>query len=394
MASEEISTAAVASGTRPPRILQVLPELVTGGVERGAIDVGAAIARAGWSSTIVSAGGPMVRFAERAGVRHIAMPVDSKNPFTMHTNMIALSQLIEREDVDIVHARSRAPAWSAYYAAKRTGRTFMTTYHGTYSGWRNPIKRRYNEVMAKGERVIAISHFIAGHLREVYGIEAPRVVTIPRGIDTRVFDPMAVSAERMIKLAQAWRIPDGAPVVMLPGRLTRWKGQRVLIEAIARLGIKDIRCLLVGDDQGRGGFRAELEALAIARGLQGVVHITGPASDMAAAYMLSDVVVSASTDPEAFGRVSVEGQAMGRPVVATDHGGSRETVRVGETGWLVPPNDPAALAEAIKQALALGSEERARRAAIARRHVLDNYTVERMCEATLGVYADLLTGAR
>jgi len=394
MNSSETSIAGAADGTRPPKILQILPELVTGGVERGATDVAAAIVQAGWTSLIVSAGGPMVRLVERAGARHIQMPVNSKNPFTMHTNMIELSQLIEREGVDIVHARSRAPAWSAYFAAKRTGRIFMTTYHGTYSGWRNPIKRRYNEVMAKGERVIAISHFIAGHLKEVYGLEAPRVVTIPRGIDTRIFDPLAVSAERMIKLAQTWRIPDGVPVVMLPGRLTRWKGQTVLIEAIARLGLKDLRCLLVGDDQGRDGFRRELEALARARGVSANVHVTGPAPDMAAAYMLSDVVVSASTDAEAFGRVAVEGQAMGRPVVATDHGGSRETILPGETGWLVPPKDPIALADAIRQALALTPAERERRAEIARRHVLAHYTVERMCEATLRVYADLLAGKR
>lgn len=394
MNSSETSRADAVGGMRPPRILQVLPELVTGGVERGATDVAGAIAQAGWMSMMVSAGGPMVRFAERAGARHVQMPVDSKNPFTMHTNMIALSQLIEREDVDLVHARSRAPAWSAYFAARRTGRIFVTTYHGTYSGWRNPLKRRYNEVMAKGERVIAISHFIAGHLKEVYGIEAPRVVTIPRGIDMRIFDPTSVSAERMIKLAQNWRIPDGAPVVMLPGRLTRWKGQTVLIEAIARLGIKDLRCLLVGDDQGREGFRNELEALARARGVGANVHVTGPAPDMAAAYMLSDVVVSASTDPEAFGRVSVEGQAMGRPVVATDHGGSRETVLPGETGWLVPPKDPVALAEAIRRALALGPAEREKLAVISRRHVLAHYTVERMCQATLGVYAELLSERR
>ena len=194
----------------------------------------------------------------------------------------------------------------------------------------------------------------------------------------------------MIQLSQQWRLPDGLPVVLLPGRLTRWKGQTVLIEALARLQRDDFVALLVGDEQGRHGYRDELMELIQKRGLGAVVRLVGECRDMPAAYMLADVVVSASTDPEAFGRVAAEAQAMGRPVIATDHGGARETVLPGETGWLVPPGDAGALAGALAEALALEAPTRAAVAEVARAHILANFTVERMCEATLGVYAEIL----
>jgi len=199
-----------------------------------------------------------------------------------------------------------------------------------------------------------------------------------------------VPAVRMIALATAWRLPDGMPVVMLPGRLTRWKGQAVLIDALAELGRSDVRCLIVGSDQGRTGYREELEQQVAARNLGSVVHIVDHCRDMAAAYMLADVVVSASTDPEAFGRVAAEAQAMGRPVVATDHGGSRETVVPGETGWLVRPGSPSDMAQAIREALGLNARNRAVMAAKARAHVLENFTVARMQEQTLAVYREVL----
>jgi glycosyltransferase involved in cell wall biosynthesis len=202
-----------------------------------------------------------------------------------------------------------------------------------------------------------------------------------------------VGPSRLVQLMQAWRLVDGMPVVMLPGRLTRWKGQSVLIEALARLGRKDIRCVLVGSDQGRGGYRRELEELIVARGLGGVVHIVDHCSDMPAAYMLADVVVSASTDAEAFGRVAVEAQAMGRPVIASDHGGSRETVIEGATGWLTPPRDPAALAAALAAALELDAAAREELAAMAIAHARANFSKDAMCARTLAVYDELAARA-
>lgn len=371
-------------------VLQILPALVTGGVERGTIDVAAALAEAGWTSLVASEGGPMARELSRVGAEHITLPLASKNPMVIRRNTEALVELIEARGIDLIHARSRAPAWSAWAAAQRTGRHFVTTFHGTYNlGWFG-FKQRYNSVMTRGERVIAISDFIAEHVWRIYGVEPDRIRVVPRGIDLSRFDPARVSPERIIQLAQKWRLPDGYPVIMLPGRLTRWKGQAVLIEAIARLGRRNLRCLLVGSDQGRTGYRDFLVDLVKRRGLADVVHLTGECGDMPAAYMLTDVVVSASTDPEAFGRVAVEGQAMGRPVIATDHGASPETILTGRTGWLTPPGDVAALAEALDRFLSLDAAGRAGMAERGMAHVRAHFTKETMCARTLAIYDEVL----
>lgn len=375
---------------RQPVILQVLPALVTGGVERGTVDMAAAIVEAGWTSLVASAGGPMVRELERFGARHIQLPLQTRSPLAIRRNVRLLEDAIKTYGVDIVHARSRAPAWSAYRAAARTGCHFVTTFHGTYNLGPFGIKRGYNSVMQKGERVIAISHFIAEHLEREYGTDPERIRVIHRGVDLEKFDPARVSAERFIQLARQWRLADGAPLVMLPGRLTRWKGQTVLIEALAMLGRRDIRCVLVGSDQGRSKYRDELVRLIRKRGLTEVVHIVDHCNDMPAAYKLSDVVVSASTDPEAFGRVVVEAMAMGRPVIASAHGGAAETVIDGETGFLVPPADPRGLAEALDAVLGLSPPQRQWMADTCMDYVRTHFTKDLMCRQTLAVYGEVL----
>jgi glycosyltransferase involved in cell wall biosynthesis len=387
MTGAETSTAPATPGTRPPAVLQVLPRLVTGGVERGTVEVAAALVAAGWKAVVASAGGPMVRELERAGARHVELPLASKNPWTMRRNVERLAELIRREQIDIVHARSRAPAWSARAAARRAGSHFVTTFHNVYGdgSW---LKRRYNAVMAEGERVIAISHFVAAHAESRYGVPGERLRIIPRGVDFTRFDPERVSAERVIQLARQWRLPDGVPVVMLVGRLTRWKGQLVLVDAVARLRREDLRCLLVGT--GEGGYRRELLAAIKARGLDGVFQIVDDCRDIPAAYMLADVVVSASTRPEGFGRVIAEAQAMGRPVIATDHGGAREIVRPGETGWLVAADDPAPLASAVQDALALTAAARVDLAAAAIQHMRAHFTTRQMTDRTIAVYEEIL----
>jgi glycosyltransferase involved in cell wall biosynthesis len=299
-----------------------------------------------------------------------------------------LARLIRRLGVDIVHARSRAPAWSAWSAARATGRHFVTTFHNAYDAGTAP-KRWYNSVMARGERVIAISQFVADHAAQVYGIGPDRLRTIPRGVDLDVFDPGRVGAQRIVSLARQWRLPDGVPVVMLPARLTRWKGGLDFIAAVAALDRRDVCCLLVGSEQ-RRGFRRELEAAIERNRLAGLFRIVEECHDMPAAYMLADVVVSASSDPEGFGRVIIEAQAMGRPVVATDHGGARETIEPGLTGWLVPPGSPAGLAAAIGEALSLGESERSLFARRAIAHVASRYSRQAMCARTIEVYEELL----
>ncbi|PCJ56656.1 MAG: glycosyl transferase [Rhodospirillaceae bacterium] len=374
---------------RTPVVLQVLPAMVTGGVERGTVDIAASLVEAGWTSLVASAGGPMEHEIRRTGATHLTLPLASKNPFVMRQNAHRLAELVQTHGVDILHARSRAPAWSAAFAAKETHCHFVTTFHGTY-GAQNWLKRHYNAIMTRGERVIAISEFIAGHMRRIYGVEPSKLRIIPRGVKMETFDPARVSAERIIQLSRQWQLRDDAPVVLLPGRLTRWKGQNVLLEALARLGRRDVQCRLVGSDQGRVGYHRELEKKIGTLGLSGIVKIIEHCKDMPAAYMLADVVVSASTDPEAFGRIAAEAQAMGRPVLASDHGGARETVLANVTGRLTPPGDADALALALDWALGLTPEDRSRLAANARAHVAQNFTNAAMCKATLDVYREVL----
>lgn len=374
--------------TESPVILQVLPSLVTGGVEQGTLEIAQAVAAADGVALVASAGGRMVRSIERAGGKHFTLPLDTKNPIVIWRNAARLEALIRSEKVTLVHARSRAPAWSAWLACQRTGTHFVTTYHGTYTE-DLPFKRRYNEVMARGEIVIAASRFIAELIQARYGLDPARIRVIPRGVDAAIFDPAAVVPDRLVRLSGTWRLPDGASTVVLPGRLTSWKGQAVLLEAIARMQHKDVCCVLVGSDQGRTKYTAALLKQAAALGIAERVKLVGQCDDMPAAMMLSDVVVHASTKPEAFGRVVIEAQAMARPVVAADLGGPVETVEDGVTGWRVKPGDPDTLAAAIDQALSLGPDERKALGARARASVP---TVRGMQEATLDVYEAVLGG--
>lgn len=391
---------------KPPVILQIIPELGPGGAEQGCIDIAAELMNVGARAIVVSNGGARVPELARSGALHITLPVHSKNPLVMWKNITALRRLIREHSVDIVHARSRAPAWSAWRACKGTTSRFMTTCHAPYNT-QNNAKKFYNSSIAKGERVIAISHYVAQYLKDQFGLDGRTIRLIHRGVALEKFHPTAVSAERMIKLAREWRIPDGASIVLLPGRLTRWKGHHVLIEAMAKLKRPDAKtatgvhaddhdhngevfCVLIGSDQGRSEYTQELEAAIREHGLEGRVRIVDHCNDMPTAYMLANVVISASTDPEGFGRIPIEGQAMGRPVIATDHGGAQETIKRGETGWLIPPNDAQALATAIEEALSLTAHQRAVLATRAMAHIAENFTREKMAFETLNVYAELL----
>ena len=372
-----------------PVVLQVLPALVTGGVERGTVEIAQAIAEADGVALVASAGGPLAAAVERVGGRHITLPLDTRNPVSIWRNGARLADLIRSERVMIVHARSRAPAWSAWLACRRTGAHFVTTYHGAYAE-DLPFKRHYNAVMARGERVIAISRFIAGLVREHHNVDPSRLRVIPRGVDAAMFDPAVVVPDRLVRLSRAWRLPDGVSTVVLPGRLTGWKGQGVLIAAMAQLAHRDAWCVLVGADTDRQRYAAWLIRRAERLGVADRLRLVGHCDDMPAAMMLSDVVVHASTRPEAFGRVVIEAQAMGRPVIAADLGGPVETVEHGVTGWRVKPNDPAALAAAIDRALAMSLEERQALGTRARAAVLAGYTTRAMQDATLDVYEELL----
>lgn len=373
---------------RPLTVLQIVPRMEMGGVERGALEITEAIVREGGRAIVATAGGQLLPRITKAGGQVMAMNADTKNPLNIWQNARLLARLIRDLEIDIVHARSRAPAWSAYWAAERAGAHFITTYHGVY---REDIlfKRRYNAVMAKGRPVIAVSDFIRKRIIDCHATPENRIVTIPRGVDVGVFSEEAVGNERAVTLAQQWGLlDDPRPVIMLPARLARWKGAEDMIDAADRLRAmrgNDFLVLLVGESQ-RSGFELALRKRIDKLGIGDVVHLAGGCTDMAAAYKLASVVVSASTEPEAFGRTVIEAQSMGRPVIATDHGGARETVVHGASGWLYPPGDVARLTVELNKALNLDPSERAHMGMAARARIHSRYTVSAMQRATLDVY--------
>jgi glycosyltransferase involved in cell wall biosynthesis len=374
-------------------ILQVTPALDAGGVERTTIDMAEAIASAGGVALVASAGGRLEPELIEVGGRLSRMPLDSKNPVTMWRNANRLADVIRREGVSLVHVRSRAPAFSAISAARRFGTPVVSTYHGVYNAG-SPWKRWYNGVMTRGDLTIANSDYTRAHVIAEHGVDPAKVVSIPRGVDLRAFDPDAISAERVAAVQAAWGLePDeGRPVLLLAGRLTRWKGQALAIEALAGLKARgrDAILVLAGDDQGRSDYTAELKALAAAKGVGEAVRFPGHLADMPAAYRAADLVMAPSLDPEAFGRTAVEPQLMGRPVLAANHGAATETVLDGQTGWLVRPGDVAAWTAALAEALDAGPVLWAEMGAAGRIRGSALYSLERMTASTLEVYARLL----
>jgi len=383
-----------------PTILQIVPRLDAGGAELSAIEIAAALAAAGARAEVFTAGGRMAERIGTVGGVLVPFPAESKNPLTIIANARALARHVRSTGVALLHARSRAPAWSAYLAARWTGRPFVTTYHGAYAE-KSALKRWYNGVMARGTLVIANSNFTRDLIMARYGTPADKIRVIHRGVDVAEFDPASVAPARIAALRAAWGVPDKAPIVLLPARLTAWKGQTVMIDAAARLAadhrLGDAVVVLAGDAQGRDAYVAELDRRIGEAGLVGRVLRVGHVSDMPAAFAAAAVAVVASTEPEAFGRTAAEAQAMGCPVVATAIGAPQETVAAAPavpsseaTGWLVPPADPAALATAVADALALSTEARTAMAARARARVQAAFSLDAMKRATLAVYDEVL----
>ncbi len=379
-----------------PAILQVVPALETGGAERTTVDVARAVVAAGGRAIVASRGGRMVPELEAAGGMHFEMAVHSKNPVVMALNVERLTRLIAREKIGLVHARSRAPAWSALAAARRAGIPFVTTYHSRVHE-KPRLKVFYNSVMTRGDAVIANSEFTAGRIRAIHAPDEARIFTVPRGVDIDGLAPEAVAPGRVEALCSRWGLDGASGVVFLhPARLTRWKGQPVSIEAARLLltrGVTGFSVLLAGDAQGRDNYADGLRQEILSAGLDAHVHLVGHCDDMAAAYALADVVLSPSIEAEPFGRTAVEAQAAARPVIVSDAGGQRETVLTGAstaTGLCVPPGDAAALADAMAQLIALGPEGRAAMGARGRAHAAAYYSVAAMCDTTLGIYARLL----
>jgi glycosyltransferase involved in cell wall biosynthesis len=377
-------------------VLQVTPELEAGGVERTTIEMAQAITRAGGLALVASAGGRLERELETAGGVLIRMPLASKNPITMMSNALALARIGKERGVSLIHARSRAPAWSAYWAARHLGVPFVTTYHGIYNA-KSGLKRAYNGVMAKGDMVIANSNFTREHVLREYHLPFERVTAIPRGVDLAAFDPSAVDPAKVAALKRAWGVEADDFTVILPARLTRWKGQLLLIEAAGFLAkshpeLKP-RFVLAGDAQGREHYVEELKRGIVHMGLEGRVVIAGHVPDMPAAFAVSDAAVFPSLEPEAFGRGAIEAAAMGLPVIAAAHGGLAETIVDGETGLLFEPANPHALAAMLAKLIEMGQEERVRLGSAGQKRARTLYSTAALQASTLQVYDKVLSGA-
>lgn len=380
--------------------MQIIPDLNTGGAELSAIEIAGAVTKAGGRAIVLSRGGRLEADLTAAGGELIRFPAATKNPARMIANAFEIARLIEREHAALIHARSRAPAWSALIAARRAGVPFVTTYHGAYAE-KDPFKRLYNSVMARGDLVIANSEYTAALIRERYRTPERRLRVIHRGVDLDRFDPATLPPERVAALRQAWGLAEGERAVLHPARLTSWKGQAVVIAAAERLkaqGLLDgVVFILAGDAQGREGYRKSLEEQIAASGLERHVRLVGHVSDMPAALAASVGALVASTEPEAFGRTATEAQAMGCPVIATAIGAPPETVlaeplaaATEATGWLVAPGQPLALADALEALLALPQDALSAVSNRARKRVREHFSLDVMKRKTLAVYDELL----
>jgi len=374
---------------RKPVIVQILPALVRGGVERGTVEMAQAIQAAGGHAVVISNGGPLVRHIERCGGKHIALPVHAKNPLRWPGLRRQLKTIFQAENADIVHVRSRVPAWLALTLAKSMGIATISTVHSRFTA-RSFLKRRYNAKLLDAGQVIAISDYVHGLITSQYiGVE-DRLTVVHRGVDTDTFDPAAVSQARIINFADTVALPEDVPVIMMPARSSSWKGHHILLDALAKLKDLNFVCLFVGASDGKAGFVKDITDYAHAHGLEGQFRLTPVVDDMPAALMVADVVVMPSITPEPFGRVALEAQAMGRPIVAFAHGGAVESIEHGKTGWLATPGDVHSLAENMRTALTLKPRDRNTFAAHARAHINEHFSTDKMCQETLKVYRRML----
>lgn len=374
-----------------PVIVQILPALNFGGVERGTLEIAAAVMAAGWRAVVISSGGLLVPQLERMGAVHHQLPVDQKNPAGWPFVRAKLRAVLQAEGASLVHVRSRVPAWLALGLAKSMQIPAVSTIHGKFQP-QSPFKKFYNGKMLDADRVIAISDYVRTVIEDHYGSrgQSAPIQVIHRGVDVGLFDPAKVNQQRIINEMDRIGLPDDMPVVMLPARPASWKGHEALLRAAGQLGDRAFSLVLLGAGEGKPGFVTQLEKLAVETGLGARVRIAKSSRDMPAALMLADVVAMPSIQPEPFGRVAIEAQAMGRPVIAFDMGGASETILPGQTGWLAAPGDIDGLAAALKSALDLGPIQRRKLAARASLNVLEHFTTEMMCQRTISLYKSLL----
>ena len=378
------------------KVLQVIPKLGYGGAETGCYDIAHYLAEKDCSSYIVTSGGPLLKYVKKNKVKVFRLPVQSKNPFLILLNTILLSIIILFNNVNIVHARSRAPAWSCFLACFFTRRKFVTTFHGTYN-YKSKLKKFYNSVMLRSKLTIAGSNFIFSHISENYNEylnKKKKLRVIFRGINLEYFNKKNISILKQEKMKEDWEISPNNFTVLMPGRLTYWKGQEILIEALNIL-IEDYnktnsQVIFLGSDQGRKVYKKKLLNLALRYRLNNKIKFIEHCKEMPIAYSLADVIVSASIEPEAFGRVAIEAQAMEKPIIASDLGGSKETIIKGKSGFLYKHDDPRQLAKTINAISELDDDSLNFIGNEGRKNITKKYDVEAMCDSTLREYKKLL----
>ncbi|KRO57010.1 MAG: glycosyl transferase family 1 [Pelagibacteraceae bacterium BACL5 MAG-121128-bin54] len=374
------------------KVLQVIPKLGYGGAETGCYDIAHYLPENNCGSFIITSGGELIKFIDKKKVKLIKLPVHSKNPILILINALLISSIILFYKINIVHARSRAPAWSCLIACKLTGRKFVTTFHGTYN-FKSKLKKFYNSVMVRSDLIIAGSNFIFSHINENYSKYLSfkkKLLVIFRGINVDYFDPETKLESDEKKLLKVWDINKDKKIILLPGRLTSWKGQELFIEAInlvnIELGYESFYGIILGSDQGRDLYKKKLTRLSEQYGMNNQVRFIDHCNDMALAYKVSDIVVSASIEPEAFGRVSVEAQSMQKVIIASNIGGSNETVVDGKTGFLFQSGDAQSLSKTILKVLNMNDASLKLIGSEGRKNIIQKFNVEKMCFSTYSEY--------
>ena len=378
------------------KVLQVIPKLGYGGAETGCYDLAHYLPENNCKSFIVTSGGELLKYIDKKKVTLVRLPVHSKNPILILLNAIALIGIILFNNISIVHARSRAPAWSCLLATKITGRKFVTTFHGTYN-FNSNIKKIYNSVMVRSNLIIAGSNFIFSHIKENYSKfinDKKKLLVIFRGINVDYYDPSTKLENDEKKLLQNWKIEKDKKIILLPGRLTSWKGQELFIEAVnlvnIELGYEAFYAIILGSDQGRDLYKKKLTRLSEQHRLTKQLKFIDHCKDMALAYKISDIVVSSSIEPEAFGRVAVEAQSMEKVIIASNIGGSNETVIDEKTGFLFKSGDSKSLSQKILKALTLDENSLKAIGAEGRKNIIKKFNVEKMCFSTYSEYKRIL----
>jgi glycosyltransferase involved in cell wall biosynthesis len=368
---------------KKPVVMQILPSLESGGVERGTIDIAKALKKTGFTPIVVSKGGTLVYQLKEDGITHIALPVHSKNPFTIYSNISRLIKLITEYKVDVIHVRSRAPMWSAYFACKKTGTKLVATVHGTY-----------NAIMLKADKIIVVSNFIKEYLAKNYRFDGERfparkITVIQRGVDLSYFDSKKISKNHVIEASKKWNLPEDKKIIIMPARFTSWKGHEFFLEALKKVK-GDFFCMMVGSDHGHSAYKESLEQKIVDAGLASKVKLFGLCKEMAVLYSISRLVVCPSIRPEAFGRIAIEAQAASKIIISTNIGGSLETIINTKTGFLVEVGDTEKFAKLIDFVLEMPQNHYDVIATAARKHMEENFSNDKMCQDTIEIYNQLL----